>query len=171
MNAYRKWWISWFALAVLAGSGAWAVERIPGKGGSLPRLVTKEGTFKLGKKPYPAGTREQWIAEGRVLGSAPDGLLPTKKAPKGAADNRAYLPPIGNQGDEGSCVHWAGTYYSKTANMKRKIPALNVTQTSNQCSPRFTYNLVNSGADDGGYGHEPFEIFMRYGVASLRQKP
>jgi len=55
--------------------------------------------------------------------------------------------------------------------MKRVNPALDVKATINQCSPRFTYNLSNSGVDDGGYGHEPFEIFMRYGVASLRQLP
>lgn len=64
---------------------------------------------------------------------------------KGAADNRTYLPPIGDQGSEGSCVHWAGTYHTKTANMKRKDPTLNLNATSNQCSPRFTYNLTNAG--------------------------
>lgn len=137
----------------------------------LPVFHSRYGTFKLGKKPYPAGTRDAWIAEGRVLAAAPEGYFPRSTTLKGAAYNKAYLPPIGNQGSEGSCVHWAGTYYVKTATMKRMNPALNVTATSNQCSPRFTYNLTNCGEDNGGYGHEPFEIFQRYGVASLAQKP
>ena len=158
------------AAYVLTGSAADA-KLIPAGSNSVPRLVTAHGTFKLGKKPYPAGTREKWIAEGRVLGRAPDGLFRRARTLKGAADNRSILPPIGNQGSEGSCVHWAGAYNTKTANMKRQDPALNVTKASNQCSPRFTYNLTNAGEDDGGWGHEPFEIAMRYGIASLAQKP
>ncbi|NLG35987.1 MAG: hypothetical protein GX548_11595, partial [Lentisphaerae bacterium] len=164
----------WVVLAALAASPVWAqsARLIPGTGTELPRLVTKAGkTYKLGKKPYPAGTRDQWIAEGKVLAKTPAGILPTGKKLKGAADNRSYMPPIGDQGYEGSCVHWAGTYYTKTANMKRNDPSINVNAASNQCSPRFTYNLTNAGEDSGGYGHEPFEVFMRYGVASLAQKP
>ena len=42
-------------------------------------------------------------------------------------------------------MHWAGAYYTKTDNMKRQDPTLNETKTSNQCSPRFTYNLTNAG--------------------------
>lgn len=156
----------WLALGPQA-MGEENAETVP----ALRKVSTRNGTFVLGKRPYPEGTREQWIAEGRVLGAAPEGMLPRKRAPKGAADNRQYLPPIGNQGSEGSCVHWAGTYYAKTAAMKRRQPALNVNAASNQCSPRFTYNLSNAGQDNGGYGHEPFEIFMRYGVPSLAQRP
>ncbi len=159
------------AMGFLAAGSEAPAKLIPGTSNSLPQLVTSHGTFKLGKKPYPKGTREQWIAEGRVLARAPEGYLPRDKALKGAADNRGFLPPIGNQSSEGSCVHWAGSYYAKTANMKRKDPSIVLTAASNQCSPRFTYNLSNAGADNGGYGHEPFEIFMRYGGASLQQKP
>ena len=64
-----------WALAVALGCGAaWAREParlIEGTETELPRLATANGTFKLGKKPYPEGTREQWIREGRVLGRAP----------------------------------------------------------------------------------------------------
>lgn len=170
MNRRVAWMGALLALGFAADSGAQA-RLVPGTSNSLPQLVSRHGTFALGKKPYPKGTRDQWLAEGRALAKAPDGYFPRLKALKGAANNRQYLPPIGNQGSEGSCVHWAGAYYSKTANMKRNDPALNVSATSNQCSPRFTYNLVNAGADNGGWGHEPYEIFMRYGGASLKQKP
>jgi hypothetical protein len=164
-------WSGLLAAGLLLASSEAQAKFIPGTSNSLPKLVTSHGTYTLGKKPYPAGTRDAWIAEGRALARAPDGYFPRNKTLKGAADNRAYLPPIGDQGSEGSCVHWAGSYYAKTANMKRVDPSLNITATSNQLSPRFTYNLSNAGADNGGYGHEPFEIFMRYGGASLKQKP
>lgn len=137
----------------------------------LPVFHSRHGDFKLGKRPYPAGTRAAWIGEGRVLAAAPEGTFPRGLTLKGAADNKSYLPAIGDQGSEGSCVHWAGTYHVKTATMKRLLPSLNITLSSNKCSPRFTYNLTNAGEDNGGWGHEPFEIFMRYGVASLAQLP
>ena len=168
MSWLRFGWVSVFAMSVLLGVGGRAESATEGVGGSS-RFASRHAN--PGKKPYPAGTRAQWIEEGRVLGEAPEGSFPRNKALKGAADNRANLPPVGDQGSEGSCVHWAGTYYCKTANMKRLSPSLNTTAASNQCSPRFTYNLSNAGSDGGGYGHEPFEIFMRYGVASLQQKP
>ncbi len=165
---FRFWVASVSALVLLWNGGAFA-ESVQDSSAGGSRFASRHA--KPGKKPYPPGTREQWIAEGRVLGQAPDGAFQRSKALKGAADNRAYLPPIADQGAEGSCVHFAGTYYCKTANMKRRNSSLNITVASNQCSPRFTYNLVNAGEDTGGYGHEPFEVFMRYGVASLQQKP
>lgn len=172
MNKRMGWLALWVvAMAWLPVSAQAQARLIAGTETELPKLETAYGTFKLGKKPYPEGTREEWIKEGRALAQAPEGYLPPSKRLKGASDNRSYLPPIGNQGSEGSCVHWAGSYYTKSANMKRMNPALNLSATSNQCSPRFTYNLTNVGTDNGGYGHEPFEIFMRYGVASLLQKP
>jgi hypothetical protein len=172
MNKRMGWMALWVAAVAWIPASAQAQARlIAGTETELPKLETAYGTFKLGKKPYPEGTREAWIKEGRVLAQAPEGYLPPSKMLKGAADNRSILPPIGNQGSEGSCVHWAGSYYTKSANMKRMNPSLNLSATSNQCSPRFTYNLTNVGTDNGGYGHEPFEIFMRYGVASLLQKP
>jgi hypothetical protein len=120
-------WMMGLAVAWLPLT-AWAQARlIAGTETSLPRLVTAYGNFALGKKPYPEGTREKWIAEGRVLGEAPAGYLPPSKRLKGASDNRTNLPPIGNQGSLGSCVHWAGSYYTKSANMKRMNPSLNLT--------------------------------------------
>ena len=171
MNKNAVRWVLMAAMAWIPAVAQAQARLIAGTETSLPRLVTSHGTYKLGKKPYPAGTRDKWIAAGRALATTPAGYLPPSRMLKGAADNRSSLPPIGDQGSLGSCVHWAGTYYTKSANMKRMNPALNLTQTSNQCSPKFTYNLSNAGADNGGYGHEPYEIFMRYGVASLAQLP
>jgi len=126
--------------------------------------------YGRGKRPYPPGTRERFIAEGRALGAIPEGLLP-RRAARGSANNASGLPPIGNQGSEGSCTAWAGAYAVKTYYMKKANPALNITQAAHQASPRFAYNLYNGGDDNGGYGHEPFEIFMRYGCASMTAMP
>ena len=138
---------------------------------NLPVLKTKVGEFKLGKKPYPQGTREKWIASGRALSSIPELQNSKMKSSSGEADNSSGLPPVGDQGGEGSCVHWAGTYAVKSYYMKKNNPVLDITLPSGQASPRFTYNLSNGGNDDGGWGHEPFEIFMRYGCPDLAQLP
>jgi hypothetical protein len=168
MKRRMCWLIPLFALMIIPGSLVLAEQ---GADGTPAPAVTRRGSFTAGKKPYPGGTRAKWIAEGRVLGRAPEGGKTRRKGASGTADNRGYLPPIADQGSEQACVHWAGTYNAKTANMKRKNPSLDVTSASNQCSPRFTYNLTNGGKDAGSYGHEPFEIFIRYGVPSLAQKP
>jgi len=138
---------------------------------NLPVLKTKVGTFKLGKKPYPQGTRDKWIASGRALSSISYSKGSKIRKSSGMADNSSGLPPVGNQGHEGSCVHWAGTYAVKSYYMKKNNPTLDITLASGQASPRFTYNLSNGGKDEGGWGHEPFEIFMRYGCPDLAQIP
>ncbi len=144
-------------------------------------MAADDKNFKLGKRPYPPGTRDKWIAEGRVLGSAPKhsirrpfsskGLAETgRKGSSGSANNSTNLPTIGDQGSENSCVYWSGAYV-KTAILKYQNPLLDISNPANQCSPRFGYNLSNGGTDCGAYGHEPFEIFMRYGAPSWQQVP
>lgn len=130
---------------------------------------TSYGTFQLGKKPYSPGTRERFIQEKRALPAPPDGTILLSTSPRGYANNTADLPPIGNQGSEGSCVHFAGTYAVKSYYMNQIEGGGLITVTP--ASPRFTYNLTNSGDDNGGYGHEPFEIFMRFGCPTLDQLP
>ncbi len=151
-----------FFLVAILTSAIFAAE--------LSVLNTETGEFKLGKKPYPKGTREKWINDGRALSAAPKLTFSTMKTSSGYADNSAGLPPVGSQ-KNGDCVHWAGTYAVKTYYMKKKDPAMDITITSGQASPKFTYNLSNAGEDAGGWGHEPFEIFMRYGCPNFSQLP
>lgn len=160
-----------FLLAIVLLWGGWAA-------------AASNEIFRSGKRPYPPGTRDKWIAEGRVLGSAPRSFLrrsiagkdsdilevPSRKGSSGFADNSTNLPTIGVQGAENSCVFWSAAYV-KTAAMKNRNPALDISNPANQSSPRFTYNLSNGGADIGAYGHEPYEIFMRYGSPSCGQIP
>jgi hypothetical protein len=171
MKKRTGWLIPIVVMLTLTVSVVLAEQEAMSTNTATARFASRRSAFTAGKKPYPVGTRAKWIAEGRVLGRAPEGYFTKRRGFSGTADNRGYLPPIGDQGSEWACVHFAGTYNSKTANMKRKNPSLDVTAPSNQCSPRFTYNLTNGGVDAGGYGHEPFEIIKRYGAPSLAQMP
>ena len=61
-----------------------------------------------------------------------------------------FFPPIGDQGIENSCVAWATTYYILTYEVARvKLWDIQNTSNANHFSPRWTYNLINSGIDQG----------------------
>jgi hypothetical protein len=84
MKMRRAGW-AWLVvvLAWIPASAQAQARLIAGTETSLPRLVTTYGDFALGKKPYPEGTREKWIAEGRVLAEAPEGIFAAEQAAQG----------------------------------------------------------------------------------------
>lgn len=67
-------------------------------------------------------------------------------------DNSAsiHFPPIGSQGNQGSCAAWATCYYLSTY-VQAKDEGLNASggDTSVICSPSFMYPLTNNGIDEG----------------------
>ncbi|GAB4370427.1 MAG: hypothetical protein Kow0042_12660 [Calditrichia bacterium] len=88
----------------------------------------------------------------------------------GSVFNLAYLPPIGNQGSQGSCTAWAVVYYFKTyqeAREKQWDPSL----PENQCSPAFAYNLINGGRDGGSYISDAFKLLQEMGCGTMADMP
>ena len=75
MNKNAVRWVLMAAMAWIPAVAQAQARLIAGTETSLPRLVTSHGTYKLGKKPYPAGTRDKWIAAGRALATTPKLLL------------------------------------------------------------------------------------------------
>jgi C1A family cysteine protease len=84
--------------------------------------------------------------------------------------NTTYLPPVGNQGGEGSCVAWATGYYVMTY-MEGKARQWNVTQSTHQYSPAYIYNQGRLVQDNGMYFGDAIEIMSALGCASLSQMP
>ena len=80
-----------------------------------------------------------------------------------------YFPKIGSQGYIGSCASWATTYYQFTyeANKLNNI----TTTEDNSYSPRWTYNFVNSGYDNGSTVIENYEILKNQGAVKLSDYP
>ena len=64
-------------------------------------------------------------------------------------DNRLLpsFPPIGDQGQQGSCVAWATTYYQATHEVGLANGTNNKTGPAKILSPKWTYNMINSGQD------------------------
>ena len=58
------------------------------------------------------------------------------------------MPPVGNQGGQGSCASWSTTYYHRT-HLEYIERHWDLTDPHHQSSPAFTYNQINGGADRG----------------------
>ena len=86
----------------------------------------------------------------------------------------AYFPPVGNQGQQGSCASWTSAYYN---NGYHQAYIHNWTDThdgSNQhhlMSPSWVYNKINNGTDGGSDLTGPYKVMMSVGDASLATMP
>ena len=81
------------------------------------------------------------------------------------------FPPVGNQGSLGSCVGWATTYYGATQEIGLANGYNNKTSSTNICSPKWTYNLINWGNDAGAYIDGGYDLLTQNGAATIVQFP
>jgi len=86
-----------------------------------------------------------------------------------------YFPPIGDQGQYGTCVVWATGYNVKTAMnaLEKKWTATQLASTSNQTSPKdLWYALDKKGSNCNGANFEPaFDALMSKGAKSMQAVP
>jgi hypothetical protein len=118
----------------------------------------------------PALADAPWVSY--PLGLVPstwDGLLYNASAVSLAAlppavDLSAHLPPIGDQGRQGSCVGWALGYYYKgfQESVER---SWSMTDVGHQFSPAYLYNQRNTDDCAGTSG-----MSLRGGMTILRDK-
>ena len=95
-------------------------------------------------------------------------------------DNSYYLPPVGDQGNENSCVGWAMGYYLK-GYQEIKEHKWSKYNPQYWMSPYFVYNHINGGKDNGSFlsdaaklicnvGVSPFEDFISHNYTELPSK-
>jgi len=118
-----------------------------------------------------------WLADNENLDSIPvvvDGdttNLPTHK------DLENIFPPIGDQGQYGTCVAWATGYNLKTSlnAIDKNWNEADLRKSENQTSPKdlwFTLNQNDRGANCGGTNFEPaLDALISKGAASLSSVP
>jgi outer membrane protein assembly factor BamB len=89
---------------------------------------------------------------------------PLRLDPPPSVDHSADMPPVGNQGGQGSCVAWGVGYYYKTYQewVERNW---SLTDQNHQCSPAFMYNLINGGADHGANFPDACKVLTEHGCA------
>ncbi len=84
-----------------------------------------------------------------------------------------YFPPIGNQGQQGSCAAWATSYYDNTFHQAKVHNWTDTSQgvTAHIMSPAWTYNKVNGGSDGGSSFIANYMVMYTIGGASLQTMP
>ncbi len=80
------------------------------------------------------------------------------------------MPPVGNQGGQGSCASWSIVYYHRTQ-LEYRERHWDLTDPHHQFSPAFVYNQVNGGGDNGSGFGDNMPLICESGVASLADCP
>ncbi len=86
----------------------------------------------------------------------------------------ADLPPVGDQGETGSCVGWSTAYYCYTTSVarQRKLTAEQRKDTKFIFSPAFIWHQFNKGdAEEGMHIFQAFDILAKQGCAPLADMP
>jgi hypothetical protein len=97
-----------------------------------------------------------------VLGAKSFSLVPR-------VDLTNEMPPVGNQGGQGSCASFAIVYHHRTQ-LEYHERHWDLTDPHHQFSPAFVYNQVNGGGDNGSSWNN-MQLICESGVASLADCP
>ena len=84
-----------------------------------------------------------------------------------------FLPPVRNQGNQGSCVGWSTAYYaySYAVAQKRLLGDDDRKTEKFQFSPAFIYHLGNGGNDQGMAISNAMTILKNKGCCTLAEMP
>lgn len=80
------------------------------------------------------------------------------------------FPNLGNQGNLGSCVGFATTYYQFSYEVN-KLNGVTSTADREVYSPKWTYNFINGGDDDGASITNALLVLKNYGALKLSDLP
>jgi IPT/TIG domain/Papain family cysteine protease len=150
-----------FLLAGIAPVGGGAP--VPETPIQLPQgAVSGDGVHYLGLQP--SGAAADAFPQIEVPGS----MLLSLEA---SADLSSQLPPVGNQGSQGSCVAWSTSYYYKSWSEKQEHTGWNLSNTWYQFSPSFMYNQINGGADNGATFTDAFTLLQNKGDVDIAEMP
>lgn len=84
-----------------------------------------------------------------------------------------FFPPIRSQGSLGSCVSFASTYtqLSYMTAFQRDLDIRDNDDNTNKYSPKWTYNMINGGSNDGSYFSDNFELLENHGACTWAEFP
>ena len=101
-------------------------------------------------------------------------IEPAEGAPRfdevDATDLSSEMPPVGNQGQQNSCVGWALGYYH-WSHTQYKEHGWDLTKAENKVSPAFVYNQINGGNDLGAYYSDATKLLCDQGACMLSDFP
>ena len=109
-----------------------------------------------------------------IAGSLPQ--MSVSNLPK-TTDLSMHLPPVGNQGNQNSCVAWAIAYGAQAYYAKKENSNWIYTNPTGQLnyanlfSPSFIYNQINRGEDKGSSYIEALNLLKEQGVCTWSSMP
>ena len=119
-----------------------------------------QAKYSTGGSPTPAD-QKQSIAQAPVFRD----FLPP------AVDLTKYMPAVGDQGNQGSCVGWA-TAYAARAYYAEQVEHRDIAQKQNIPSPAWLFDIIHIGkdCDQGAYIPDAMKVLMS-GAYSLADFP
>ncbi len=121
--------------------------------------VQGDGEHYLGFQPFEVGPHTQFMVPQAGY------TLPA------SVDLSAQIPPVGNQGNQGSCTAWATSYYYQSWSEKQEHTDWNLANTWYQFSPSFMYNQINGGVDQGSSFYDAFSLLENTGDVDIAEMP
>lgn len=126
------------------------------------------------------GLRAQEYGLGAVLDRDVYATVP-KSAPLARGDYlstppamsfKQYTPPVGNQGEQGSCVGWATAYAARTV-MKAKEQGVQDRSAKRKIvlSPSYVFNQINAPGCNGSLIKDALTLMSQQGVALMSDFP
>jgi C1A family cysteine protease len=129
----------------------------------LLRVATQPSTGAVAKDASPVPSVSSSDAPVALAADLPTGV-----------DNSTlkFFPPIRNQGALGSCAQFAAVYYTLThmTAMARDWDAKNGGDQV-RFSPKWTYNMLNGGNDQGSWHYDAYLIAQQHGAATWAEFP
>ncbi|MGE5741994.1 MAG: C1 family peptidase, partial [Candidatus Aminicenantes bacterium RBG_16_66_30] len=84
-----------------------------------------------------------------------------------------FFPPIRNQGILGSCASFASTYVqlSYMTAFQRNLDIRDPSDNTNKYSPKWSYNMLNDGSNDGSSLYQNYALLQKNGAATWAEFP
>jgi hypothetical protein len=94
---------------------------------------------------------------------------PTTAIPSGYS---LIMPPVGNQGYEGSCVAWATAYAARSCKQYYATNAFSYSYSNNVFSPEYVFNQIKFSTNCGASSMmEAMDLLVRQGVCTWQSMP
>jgi len=84
-----------------------------------------------------------------------------------------YFPPIRNQFQLGSCASFSTTYtqFSYMTAFQRDLDIRDNNDNTNKYSPKWTYNMVNGGSNEGSNFSQNYMVLQNHGACTWAEFP
>ena len=84
-----------------------------------------------------------------------------------------FFPPIRSQGSLGSCASFASTYVqlSYMTAFQRNLDIRDPADNTNKYSPKWSYNMLNDGTNDGSSLFQNYTLLNKHGAATWAEFP